>query len=219
MENPAYYAVIPANVRYSKIPSSAKLLYGELTALAQKQGFCFASNAYFAELYGVEPTTVSGWLRSLYESGFIKVQVDKKAGNKRRIYIADPLREIQNTSSEKSEDPSSEKSEDNNTSIINTNNNPPTPKGEGARFDEFWSAWPVHSRKVAKAQCLNHWRNAKLDVSADELISALGAFKASHDWQKERGRFIPAPLVWLRQQRWQAAPALTPVTEDDEHPF
>ena len=51
-EKPNYYAVVPANVRYSRdLSSTAKLIYGEIAALANKEGYCFASNAYFASLF------------------------------------------------------------------------------------------------------------------------------------------------------------------------
>lgn len=37
MENPNYFAIIPADVRYASIPDGAKLLYGEITALAKSE--------------------------------------------------------------------------------------------------------------------------------------------------------------------------------------
>ena len=63
MESPNYYAIIPARVRYSnKLKPSAKLLYGEIVALSNKHGFCYATNNYFAKLYGVSKNTISRWI-------------------------------------------------------------------------------------------------------------------------------------------------------------
>ena len=40
-----YYAVIPATIRYSKdLRPAEKLLYGEITALTNIKGYCYASN-------------------------------------------------------------------------------------------------------------------------------------------------------------------------------
>lgn len=71
MENPSYYAIIPANVRYAPITPNAKLLYGEITALASKTGTCWATNGYFANLYGTSIRTVQRWFGELLDGGFI----------------------------------------------------------------------------------------------------------------------------------------------------
>ena len=87
-EKPNYYAILTAAVRYdSGLVPNAKLLYGEITALSNQRGYCWASNAYFARLYGVDRMTVSKWVSALAERGHIKVTVDAKTGNKRRIQI------------------------------------------------------------------------------------------------------------------------------------
>lgn len=90
---PGYYAVIPASVRYCKeLKYPERLLYGEITSLLNKEGYCFASNRYFAELYGVIQGTVSRWISNLEKCGFIKVLLirdDNKQIIERRIYITD----------------------------------------------------------------------------------------------------------------------------------
>lgn len=82
MDNRNYYAVIPANVRYSKIPDGAKLLYGEITALCNEKGYCWASNSYFETLYGVDRSTIIRWINSLEKNGFIKREIVYKEGTK-----------------------------------------------------------------------------------------------------------------------------------------
>tara|TARA_R110001583_G_scaffold8915_1_gene42079 strand:- start:3999 stop:4622 length:624 start_codon:yes stop_codon:yes gene_type:complete len=86
---PSYYAIIPAEVRYSDLKPNAKLLYGEITALSSKEGYCFATNNYFAKLYNVTKNTVSLWVSQLHSSGFISVELIKKGEQitERRIGI------------------------------------------------------------------------------------------------------------------------------------
>jgi hypothetical protein len=73
-EQPAYYAIIPANVRYDKrLKANAKLLYGEITALAHKEGYCWATDSYFAQLYEVGRNTVNLWIQSLKRCGYISI--------------------------------------------------------------------------------------------------------------------------------------------------
>ncbi len=73
---PGYYAIIPANVRYDdQLQASAKLLYGEISALLNEDGFCFASNAYFANLYGVTERTISGLISKLQQGGYVFIDI------------------------------------------------------------------------------------------------------------------------------------------------
>lgn len=92
-EEPNYYAIIPATVRYdTNLKSAEKLLYGEITALANKNGYCFAQNKYFADLYNVTLISVSRWISHLQELGYIKTDVirnENKETISRNIYIVD----------------------------------------------------------------------------------------------------------------------------------
>lgn len=130
-----YYAIIPANVRYDKdLAPNAKLLYGEITALCNEKGYCWASNQYFAELYGVSVLSVKRWVNSLVNKGYVYRTLTYKPNSKevdKRILSIDSGIKIDATSVQKCYDPSikngassSIKNDtDNNTSINNTFNN------------------------------------------------------------------------------------------------
>lgn len=85
---PGYYAIIPADVRYDKnLNPNSKLLYGEITALCNKEGYCWASNNYFAELYDCTPQSISNWIKDLTNNNYISVKHFPEKGNLRHIYL------------------------------------------------------------------------------------------------------------------------------------
>jgi hypothetical protein len=73
-----------------------------------------------------------------------------------------------------------------------------------AGFARFWAAWPKSDRKAAPDQCLSRWKSKNLEPIADEILRALEKLKTSEQWRKNEGQYIPAPLVWLNQKRWEA---------------
>lgn len=82
-EKPNYYAILPADVRYdSDLKDKAKLLYAEICALSNKDGYCFATNKYFAELYNVTPTTISLLIKDLVDKGYLETEIVYKEGTK-----------------------------------------------------------------------------------------------------------------------------------------
>lgn len=88
MEFKSYYAVIPATVRYdSDLSSTAKLLYAEITALCNERGYCWATNAYFCELYSISDRQVQRILKQLCEKHYIKIIIEKRT--KRKIFVLD----------------------------------------------------------------------------------------------------------------------------------
>lgn len=98
-DEPNYFAIIPANVRYDKnLKDKAKLLYGEITALCNKEGVCWAKNEYFADLYDVTKTTVSTLIKNLIDNGYIKSKLIYKEGTKEILnrylsIVKDPVKE------------------------------------------------------------------------------------------------------------------------------
>ena len=72
----SYYAVLPANVRYDKdLTPNAKLLYAEITSLCNDKGYCWATNKYFAELYGVSKVSISNWISELERKGYLENEI------------------------------------------------------------------------------------------------------------------------------------------------
>jgi len=119
MDKPTYYTIIPAEVRYNKkISANEKVLYSEIFTLAQKSGTCFASNGFFAELYGVHKTTISKWISTLKEEKLIRVSYQIQNGNveKRRIT---PLAPNANTPTPKRQPPLAPNAKYNNTRYNN----------------------------------------------------------------------------------------------------
>lgn len=115
LEQPNYYAVIPANVRYAKMKANAKLLYGEISALANKEGYAWASNRYFAGLYGVSETAISLWVKELAENEFIDIVMTKdEKGTARKLLLKGALTKLK--------EGALTKVKTNNTSINNTSN-------------------------------------------------------------------------------------------------
>ena len=131
-EQKAYYAVIPANVRYDKrLKANEKLLYGEITALTNERGYCWAGNKYFSELYGVTPQAVSKWISGLKECGYISIDYTYKSGTREienriiRLVLTNDCRVLTNVSEVSTNDYGGYKQmiKDNNTYINNTINN------------------------------------------------------------------------------------------------
>lgn len=79
----AYYAIIPANVRYDKdLQPNAKLLFAEITALCNDKGYCWASNQYFAELYNASLPSVKRWINALVDKKYIYRKLIYKPNSK-----------------------------------------------------------------------------------------------------------------------------------------
>ena len=90
MKKPTYHTNLPPQVRFDeKISPNAKLLYGEVKALCDQQGYCWASNYYLATLYGVQAKVVSRWIHQLRQQEYIRIEVTQ--GNQRKIFVQGDL--------------------------------------------------------------------------------------------------------------------------------
>lgn len=217
---PSYYAVIPANIRYdTEIPDGAKLLYGEITALCDKEGYCWASNSYFSGLYGKSTDTISRWISALARRGYIYTLVDNAAGNSRKIWLkesvefnkkqADPIRKnadrvsakMPKPSPQKYGDPHRKNAEHNNTVSITING------GEGAA-----PAHELQNHSLEEGKCPPPfpatppqefgYNDRPRAETPTELQAALSAFYDAHpaEWQAHLETFArEAMRVWGRR--------------------
>ena len=91
----AFWSVIPATVLDDmSIPANAKILYGVLSSLMRREGYCWPSNAQLAEAMHCSEDVVKRWVSALAEAGHIRVSIEpnRKVGGKIR-YISPVLAE------------------------------------------------------------------------------------------------------------------------------
>ena len=69
-----------------------------------------------------------------------------------------------------------------------------------AKFDEFWKAYPKKTGKqpAAKAFKRINWRK----VYFADVMAALEKQKASAQWTKDDGQYVPNAATWLNNDRW-----------------
>lgn len=72
---------------------------------------------------------------------------------------------------------------------------------EEQAFNEFWKAYP---KKVNKKGCFTSFKRIKhLKEEMPLIMAALNDFKASKQWQKDNGQYIPNPQTFINQERWK----------------
>lgn len=219
-QTPAYYAVLPAKVRYdAELRPNAKLLYAEITALANDKGYCFASNAHLAELFGISLRTAQQLIAQLEERHYVSTAVLRDESQKvleRRIYVDAPKIDATHheknfvTPRKKFRDPHEKNCMCN---ITSNNNIPPiVPQGgrrrrevkktadwKPERFEGFWKYYP---RGENKQGAIRAWDRLQ---PSDELIAqmavALRRQTQTESWRQGIG--IPYASTWLNNARWE----------------
>lgn len=198
-EKPNYYAVIPANVRYNKkLSANQKLLYGEITSLCNKTGECWATNDYFAKLYGVSKVSISLWIKNLVNEEYITSEIVKGSNKeilKRSLRILnDPLKENLNTPIK--ENLKENNTSNNNTSIIIKKNI--TENEFSELFDEFWDEYP--KRRVDKAKCKTKFLKLDLEIQKKIIEDVKNRKENDEKWVKG---FVPMTSTYLNNQKWE----------------
>jgi len=203
MDKPSYYAILTADVRYDKtLKPLARLLFAEITALCNKEGYCWASNQYFADLYEVDKTTVSGWIGQLKTRGYLTVQLEYKEGSKQILnrYMkinGEGIDEITKTSFQKDVDPIDQKTKGNTKTNTKTNitvNN----------VDDFDSFWKFYPRKASKEAARKAWEKLRPDQHIMQMIlDNVKERVEKGEWRKDNQSFILHASTYLNQKRWE----------------
>lgn len=227
---PSYYAVVPADVRYDvDIPPNAKLLYGEISALADADGICTAGNDYFGHLYGLTDRTIRSLLQSLEKSGYISTEIlrDEETGqvSGRAITIVPAHRKISSTGGNFLPVASGK----NLPAFIRMNNNisplkppqgsdPPqkTPRRSREykavpdvlpeRFAGFWNFYRTHVPEGSNAgnrqKAIKAWdKLAPDDALVTTIAKALSTQVRTQNWQSGIG--VPHASTWLNNHGWE----------------
>lgn len=90
---------------------------------------------------------------------------------------------------------------------------PKAPKGADGLPEDFVKFWESYPNKVGKPKALLAWKSKKPDLTV--VLAALQRWKASDQWTKDGGRYIPHPTTWLNREGWndaiagEKAPAMT----------
>lgn len=213
-----YYAIIPANVRYdNELSANAKLLYGEITALTNHQGYCWATNGYFADLYKVSKVSISSWIKQLIDKGYVSSEIIYREGSKEILnrylrIVNEPIKENFNTPiKENLSTPIKENFKDNNTvinitPINNTINN--TNKNKQKKSDlenEFESLWKEYPRKLgAKKKARESYVKAiKVGSTTYEQVQyGIEMYKKYIDYHNIAEEFIKHGSTWFNQECW-----------------
>ena len=81
----ASFALIPSFVLDSDLSDSELRLYAKISQLCNKLGFCYAKNAYLAEITHKSIPTINRILAKLAKKELIKIEI--KNGRDRKIYL------------------------------------------------------------------------------------------------------------------------------------
>ena len=160
-----YYTILPAEIRYDRrLLANAKLIYSEILSLSRKNGYCHASNSYFAKIMGASITSVSKWINSLIAYGYLRVEYkylkNTKHIDQRRLYVEEGLDIKANFKGDIKAD-----FKENNTSINNTSKN----KISISSKQTLISLWNQLGGKVRKIKA-----NKVVDYKLQSLVEEFG---------------------------------------------
>lgn len=84
-------------------------------------------------------------------------------------------------------------------------------KPDPGGFAEFWDAWPRSVRKQDRKKCAEFWQRHCLGHQLATIVAHIEALKPTRAW---REGYEPAPLTYLRNERWNDGSPSDQTTDD-----
>jgi hypothetical protein len=167
-----------------------------ISSLCAKDGYCYASNKYLAELFNETERNISVKLKKLEEKKYIKIDYDRSGA----IITNREIRLIKkSTAIDKNIIRTIDKNikENNISNIKNININNKEIYKE--RFEKFYQAYPKHLKKAEVEKWF--YKNKPDETLFKTMITQLEKFKKTKEWNQTQ--YIPYPSTWLNQKRWE----------------
>lgn len=70
-------------------------------------------------------------------------------------------------------------------------------------FERFWEVYPRKIGKQAASVAFGAMMNRPKPPTIEQVVASVEAHKATWNWKKEGGQFIPHPQTYLNQDRWK----------------
>jgi hypothetical protein len=210
--------VIPAEVWNAEISAKAMILYGHITVLANKEKYCFASNAYFEKVMKCSGSTLKRTFLELETKGFITRELTYKEDSKevdiRKIYLNIGMVKNEPTPMVKNEPTPMVKSDlDNSTrdNKIKDNNTASSTQlsPEWKLFNKwlaesFLTKYPKRVRTNAFWNTVTQWQEDKQDWNVDQ-IKQVTEHIVQHlklYLKETESKFICSPVTYFESNKW-----------------
>lgn len=185
-----------------RLSLKARGLYGMMITLPDNWEYTIAG---LAKKAGCGRDQIRGALRELMQMGYLlKEQAHTETGKfGKNVFVlletVSPLPGNPSTGNPPTGNPTEKNIEE------KTRERKPPISPEGmARFEAFWRVYPRHeAKKRAEMVWARLERAGMTPELMNRILSAVEARKQTDQWQRDCGRYIPLPSVWLNQARWE----------------
>lgn len=167
-----------------------------ISSLCAKEGYCYASNEYLANIFHETERNISVKLKKLESKGYLHIKYEY-------IGTAVKSREIRLTKKSTAIDKNINRTVDKNIkdNNISKSNNISINNKEiyKERFEVFYKAYPKHLKKAE----VEKWflKNKPDETLFKTIMTQLEKFKQTKEWSNTQ--YIPYPSTWLNQKRWE----------------